>query len=364
MSARIGLDVRLTPQMSAGMQRYAVELADRLPRVAPEFSYVRFSRGGNFGWSEQVVLPRDVARAKVDLVHFLAHYTPVVVPARSIVTVHDLIHLRFPQYFKARVGPYYRTVVRLACARASRVITDDERTVNDLERFLGVNPKKVRVIALGASCHPEPLDFARDELRYEAPESKDRTCHPERRCEAPESKDGRDRAYFLNVGNHRTHKNLQTLLDAWSALPQRYDVDLYFTGRDDFDGALQRASTRRRTARALGDLSEQELVRYYAGARALVHPALREGFGLPMLEAMAEGTAVVASEEAAPRVLADATLRFPAGDASAITACLTSILENEGLRARLVNEGRMLAERLTWDRCAAATAAVYHEVLG
>ncbi len=105
----------------------------------PEYEYVAFSDGGNFGWNEQVRLPLAMRRARLDLIHFLALYVPLVVPARFVITIHDLIHLRFPQYFKAKVTPYYHTVVRWACARASRVITDDARTVDDLVELLGVD---------------------------------------------------------------------------------------------------------------------------------------------------------------------------------------------------------------------------------
>ena len=81
----------------------------------------------------------------------MSQYVPLMLPPRFVITIHDLIHLRFPQYFKAKVGPYYRTVVRRACARATRVITDDERTVEDLVEFLGVDRAKVRVIPLGVA---------------------------------------------------------------------------------------------------------------------------------------------------------------------------------------------------------------------
>lgn len=143
------MDARLTDQLSVGMKAYSTEITARLPHVAPEFTYVAFSRGQNFGWDEQIALPLAIRRARVDLVHFLALYVPLISPAASIVTIHDLIHLSFPQYFKAKVRPYYRTLVRWACARAKRVITDDQRTVADLERFLHVDAAKVRVIPLG-----------------------------------------------------------------------------------------------------------------------------------------------------------------------------------------------------------------------
>jgi glycosyltransferase involved in cell wall biosynthesis len=252
-----------------------------------------------------------------------------------VMTIHDLIHLRFPQYFKAKVQPYYATVVRLACRRAARVITDDERTIEDLVELLGVEREKVRVIPLGVG-----ENFSGPVEPYAAP-----------------------RPYLLNVGNHRTHKNLATLFEAWSSLPQAVDVDLYLTGTDDFDGDLQRRSTPSRRIVALGDVSVERLTAYYAGARALVQPALREGFGLPMLEAMAVGCPVAASEDAVPRALARGALAFAPHDVRGLRELLERLVSDEGLRAATIDAGRKIARELTWDRCAQATAEVYHEVL-
>lgn len=335
MSARVGLDARLTRQMSAGMKTYARELIARLPRIAPELTFVEFTEGGNFGWREQIELPLAMRRARLDLAHFLSQYVPVLVPRRFVVTIHDLIHLRFPEYFKAKVGPYYATVVRLACARATRVITDDQRTVDDLETLLGVNPAKVRVIPLGVS-----ESFQQPVVPYEG-----------------------IRPYLLYVGNHRKHKDLATLFDAWSGLPETSRIDLLLTGPDDFDGELQCRSEPGRAIVALGDVTTERLVAYYAGARALVQPALREGFGLPMLEAMAAGCPVVACEDAIPRVLTPAALTFRARDAGDLRSVLERLLSDEGLRTRVLNIGVKIAQELTWDRCARATADVYREVL-
>jgi glycosyltransferase involved in cell wall biosynthesis len=334
-AARIGLDARLTRQLSDGMQTYVRELVARLPVVAPEYSYVSFNRGGNFGWSEQVALPLSIRRAKLDAVHFLSQYVPLLLPRRFVMTIHDVIHLRFPHYFKTKVGPYYATVVRRACAHARRIITDDDRTVDDLEELLGVERAKVRVIPLGVS-----EIFSRG-------------------IERPPPA----RPYFLYVGNHREHKDLATLLAGWSNLPDRYAVDLLLTGADDFGGELQRRSGAHRAAVALGNVSAEQLAGYYAGALALVQPALREGFGLPMLEAMAAGCPVVGSADAVPRALASAALTFSTRDAAALGATLERVLDDEGLRARAIKEGCDVARRLTWDRCARATADVYSEML-
>jgi glycosyltransferase involved in cell wall biosynthesis len=333
--ALVALDARLTRQMSVGMKTYARELAARLPQVAPDLRFNAFRQGANFGWDEQVRLPRAIHSSGAQLTHFFSLYTPVLPPRPYIVTIHDLIHLRFPQYFKSKVPLYYQTVVRFVAGRAARVITDDERTVEDLQRFLGVNPARVNVVPLGVE---------------------DRFLQPVEPYRA-------ERPYVLYAGNHREHKDIPTLLKAWCSLPQHFTLDLYLTGPDDFGGALQAHSTTSRRAVALGDVAAENLARYYAGAAALVHPALLEGFGLPLLEAMACGAPVIAAAQSLPRALEGAALTFPAGDADAAREALARVLDEPALRDRLVQAGRERAHTLTWDRCAMQTAQIYRDVL-
>ncbi len=333
MKVRIALDARITRQLSAGMQTYVRELTARLPLAAPDLEFVILSDGGNFGWAEHVRLPLAVRAAKPALTHYMSQYTPLFMPRPYVVTIHDLIHLNFPENFKRKVGPYYRSVVRSVAARAARVITDDARTMVDLQRFLGVTPEKVRVVPLGvADVFLQP-------------------AVPHRGA----------RPYFLYSGNHREHKDLATLLSAWSALPESSAVDLLITGVDDIGAA--RFATHSRKVVMLGDVRANELAGYYAGTVALVHPALREGFGLPMLEAMAAGCPVIACADALPTVLQGAALTFPARDAGEASRAMQRVLADQGLRTKLVNEGRARAAQLTWDRCARETANVYREVV-
>ncbi len=332
---KVAIDARLTKQMSVGMKSYARELSARLPRVAGDMEFEIFRDGSNFSVEEQVVLPLAMRAAKPDLAHFLSQYTPLFGPRPNLITIHDLIHLRFPEYFKTKVGPYYQTAVRFAVKRAARVITDDERTISDLHGFLGVDPSRVRVIALGA----DDLFFG-DIEPFRPP-----------------------RPYIIYAGNHRPHKDLPTLFEAWAGIPTDIALDLYVTGVDDFgDLHLQYCRTEGRII-AVGNVSEMQLASYYAGARALVHPALCEGFGLPMLEAMVVGCPVVACEDAIPAVLRDAALTFPARDVKAARNALETVLRNEGLREALVNQAQEKARPFTWDRCARETAQVYREVL-
>ena len=326
----------MTPQMSVGMKAYARELAARLPRVAADLEFVSFHRGRNFGFEEQLVLPFAMRAVRPDISHFLSLYTPLLPPRPYIVTIHDLIHLRFPQYFKSKVGPYYRTAVRFACSRARAIITDDERTVTDLQHFLGVEPSRVQVIPLGA-----------DDVFYGAIE-------PYRP----------PRPYIMYAGNHRPHKDLATLFETWATLPSDLAVDLYVTGSDDFGELRQRYARVNGRIIALGDVPQAMLASYYAGARALVHPALWEGFGLPMLEAAAVGCPVIACTNAVPSVLRDCVLTFAPHDVLGARELLDKLLRDEGVARTLVIQGQARARHFTWDRCAVQTAQFYRQILG
>jgi glycosyltransferase involved in cell wall biosynthesis len=325
----VALDVPRTRHISAGMQAYASELAARLPRMAPDLTFAEFSHGTSFGFEEQIALPLRLRRAHPRLVHFLSMYAPYFAPRPFALTIHDLIHLNFPAFHKRRVVPYYTLVVRSLCARAARVITDDERTVEDLERYLGVPPPKVRVVPLGVD--DVFLSDAEPEL-------------------AP-------RPYFIYAGNHRPHKDLGTLLAAWAALDPAVEVDLYLTGSDDLPGV--RPERARGRLLFLGDVDSQRLARFFRGSVALVHPALREGFGLPLLEALCAGTHVIACGDAVPRPLVPYVDLFPARDALSLSALMRRALA----APRASEAARRFARTLTWDRCAAKTAEVYREVL-
>ncbi len=332
---RIGLDARCGKRISVGMATYMREVSARLPVVAPEYDYRVYTRGQNLGIAEQIVLPLEMWRDRIDLAHFMAHYVPAFADGTFVFTIHDLIHLRFVRFFRAYIGPYYNTVVKRACRKAARIITSDKRTIADLVHYFGVDPEKIVVIPLA----------------------------PRERFFTPAVPHRGERPYILNVGNHREHKDIPTLLKAWSSLPESYEVDLYLTGPDDLNGELQRRSTARRRAIALGNVSDDELASYYAGATALVHPALLEGFGLPFVEAMASGCPVIATDESIPEPIADVALGFPVGDAEAASAHLQRVLDDDAFRSNLIERGKRVVGELTWDRTARATADVYRQVL-
>ncbi len=333
MRPDIALDVRETSHLSAGMLAYIRALRTWLPRVAPDLTIVDVGTGDNFDLAEQVGLPIALARLRPRAVHFPTPYVPRLVPAPHIVTVHDVIDLEFPQFAKAKVGPYWRNIVGPVLRAARAVITDDEVTVGLLERYLRVDPERVFVIPLGVDA---PAELPPPVVRA--------------------------RPYAFYAGNHRPHKDLPTLVRAWLALPPGVALDLVVTGEPDFgddatrgeDGALIFA----------GDCNADEVWALHRGAAVYVHPALREGFGLPMLEALRAGTVVIASEDAAPLVLRGVIRRYPAGNADALTAQLANVIAMTPQERRdTIDRAQAATAHLTWEWTVMRTAGMYRDVL-
>ncbi|MDQ6766470.1 MAG: glycosyltransferase family 4 protein [Candidatus Eremiobacteraeota bacterium] len=361
----VALDARLTRQMSVGMKAYVRELVARLPAQAADLQFLVFSNeelqvpssnarlvrvsaftSQNGAIGEQLVYPAQLRRSGPDLIHYMSVYAPRRSQLAHVYTIHDLIHLRFPNYFSWKVPPYYRFIVGPIARSARTVITDASATIADLRRFLGVALERARVIPLGVA---ETFRLDDDE----------RT----RLAGLARSRFGLERPYFLYAGNHRPHKNLQTLCEAWYdllALP----CDLVVTG----DGPLGYLSARGKKTNGklhlTGHVSMEDLVSLYAGCVASVQPSLYEGFGLSVLEAMASGApAIVAQTPALLEVGGDAVATFPPTDAAALASIMTLVLSDAYEASRLRNAGRERVRAFSWDATARATVDVYREAL-
>jgi glycosyltransferase involved in cell wall biosynthesis len=308
----VAFDARETTHMSAGVLNYSRKLRYWLPRVAPDVSLRLLGGGDNFDLAEQIGLPLALARSGAALAHFPTLFVPRFIPLPYIVTVHDLIDLHFPQFVKKQVRPYVRAVVAPVCRGARAVITDDEATVADLERFLGVDPARVRVIALGNDAGTEPVVPARHA-----------------------------RPYVLYVGNRRPHKNLATLVAAWSALPAEHAVDLVLSGIPE--DAL-RGMRGPGEIVFLGERTDDELRRWYAGAAIYAHPA--------------------------QRILGDAAQLAPyaqlvdALDVAGWSAALRGLLDDPAAANAAGAAAQRGTAELTWERTARLTADVYRAVAG
>ncbi|MFN2461796.1 MAG: glycosyltransferase family 4 protein [Candidatus Velthaea sp.] len=330
----VAVDARQTRRMSAGTRRYVCELLARLPQAAPDLRVHAAGRGGNFGVAEQLALPLELARLQPRAVHYPTTFAPLLRRAPYVVTIHDAIHLRYPRLFGRATALHYALLGRPLARGAAALCMGDGRTVDDCVRFFGVPEQRCRVVPLGY----DPLLLTAEE-----------PLTPRR-------------PFFLYAGNHRAHKNLATLAAAWSALPPGLEADLVLTGPDE--PALRARYARLNGELAFaGDLAPAELRRRYRAAAAYVHPALCEGFGIPMLEAAVAGTPVIASSGAVPAIVEPYAATFPATDARTLTELLEAVLRDDTpFRARAA-EGAGPLRAYTWDRFAVSTAAVYREVL-
>jgi glycosyltransferase involved in cell wall biosynthesis len=306
-------------------------------------------RARGYGLDEHFLVPRAARRAGVDLLHE-PHYTlPLGWRRPAVVTIHDLIHLRFPRFFPPGAALYARAVAGVAVRRARLVITDSAHTRTDVVERLGADPARVRVIPLGVSAALAP--GAPGEVA---------AWRRERALPAD---------YLLYVGARKAHKNLALLLEALARIAPAQRPPLVLSGKPWEGGEpLARLAARLRLGTAIhfaGKLrDERALARLYSGAALYVQPALSEGFGLPPLEAMACGTPVLSSNSGAlPETVGDAGLLLPPRDPEAWAGAIVMLLGDPARRATLAQRGLERARGFTWERTARLTLEVYAEAV-
>jgi len=365
-----------------GIGRYAYHLADALASAAPDWEFrllhnpnepnSRFDVTGladshpnlallhcplsPFALSQQWRVPgtiRGLGRRPA-LYHSPYYLMPYRSGLPSVVTTHDLIPLLYPGYFSLRERLLFRLTTWMALRCVGQVIAVSSQTKNDLQRYFHLPDERISVIpeAPGSLFRPPASPaLAATRRRYNLPAR-----------------------YALYFGSNKPHKNLVRLIDAWATVAGR-DPDvsagrcpLVIGGHWDarYPEARDRAEALElgQRVRFIGPVAEEDLPALYGGATLFVFPSLYEGFGLPLLEAMACGTPVVCSDRSSlPEVAGDAALLVDPVDVAALADALLRLLEDTALREHLTERAIARAATFSWERAARETLEVYGRLL-
>lgn len=300
-------------------------------------------------WSEaQRPAPQSVCGG-LDVVHAPGPTVPPRGDAHLVSTIHDLAPLRFPERYSAQVRVTLKRGALRAAREAELIVCPSWATAVEVEALLDVDPARLRIVPHGVDL---PDDAAADPVVLGALRA--------RGIEGP---------YMLWIGTQEQRKNVHAVLDAFAGVaPDHPDLSLVLHGPHGWLGAevadgLERRGLADRTIVSEGSLDVRTLAALYAHASVFVLPSLYEGFGLPLLEAMACGTPVVTSNQSAlPECVGDAGLLVDPLDHHALAAAVAQVLDDEDLAARLSEAGRVRAKAFTWAETARKTWAVYEEL--
>jgi len=367
--ARIGIDLTSLPSIKGGVAFYLDGLIEGLQRIddqngyflvmresqrddvpvdAPNFRRVHIhlsSRPSRLVW-EQTGLPRLARDLSLDVLHS-PHYTRPLrtLPCASVVGIMDLTFFELPEYHTWAKRTFFRTMIPAAARRADRVITISSSTRDDAVKWLGLDPARIDVTPLAVSpqYRPDipPVSVEQARARYGLPAE-----------------------YVLYVGRLEPRKNLPRLVDAYEQLVRRFPAAplLVLAGAPGWHWKETEASIRRlgSTVKTLGYVPEEDLPALYAGAVVFLYPSLYEGFGIPVLEALACGVPTITSAKSATaEVAGDAAELINPYDADDISRALTRLLEDPARRKELRRRGLARASEYSWDRTAALTRDSY-----
>ncbi|HLX43330.1 MAG TPA: glycosyltransferase family 1 protein [Bryobacteraceae bacterium] len=303
---------------------------DLVPRQAnfhwkPQAVHARF-RPARILW-EQIVLPLEASRYRLDVLFNPGFTAPLFAPCRCVTVFHDLQHKRHPEHFRWFDLPMWRLLLWASARRSRTLIAVSEATRADLEHFYPFVKGRVTVIPHGV----DPAFFTLDRAQIDP--------------------------YILCVSTLHPHKNLDRLLRAYARTPSH---PLVLAGMRGFHtDSIEKLIADLGIADSVkipGWIPREDLLALYARARAFIYPSTFEGFGMPVLEAMAAGIPVACSDIPPLREVAgDAPLYFDPENEDAIAAALDQILTDEPLRHRLTESGRTRARQFTWPRAAEQT---------
>ena len=296
---------------------------------------------------EQFVWPMLLAQIQADIFHSPYVVLPLLARTKSIMTIHDLILERYPEYRpRSALQRFYRLVTQLGIKRASLILTVSTSTSRDIQAYYGVHRSRIRVIGNAVNA-----TFQRERNAARLAAVRKHYNLPER--------------FILTVGAGRPHKNVKTLVEAFARLDSAFAPSLVIGGEhdarfpDEVRASIDAHGIAHRVIQ-LGKIREVDLPTIYSLADVFVFPSLVEGFGLPPLEAMACGTPVLASTTSAvAEAVGDAALSFDAWNVEQLAINLRQVLTDTALQSRLTRSGLARVRAFTWERVARETLEAY-----
>jgi len=365
---RICLDIQSAVSQRAGVGRYTRKLAEHLGALARDdvfrLFYFDFQKKGEpfeapgaerqavrwcpgrlaqLAWKTVGWPPFNWFAGEADLYHFPNFILPPLCKGKTVVTIHDMSFLRYPQFAEPKNQRYLSARIRNTVQRADAILTDSRFSAGEIETLLSVDASRIHAVHLGIdpSFHRPQQDRIRATL----------------------ARLGIDRPYLLSVGTIEPRKNLPFLVDVYERLAD-FDGLLVLAGMPGWkcDPIFERLrdSSRSDSIRYLRYVPDQDLPGLYAGAEAFLVSSHYEGFGFPPLEAMACGTPVLSSTGGSlPEVLGSAARLLPDFDVEQWTAEICNVLQNSDLRESMINAGLQQARSYDWETTARQTWDVY-----
>ncbi len=375
---RIGLDYTPAHEQTGGIGRYARELTAALAAIDGDYRYRLFVAGATsaglpkapsprFAWRTVRISPRWLARiwhrarlpipielatGPLDLFHATDFALPPTLPGtRTLLTVHDLSFARAPEAASPPLKAYLDAVVPRSVRRADHILADSAATKADLSALYGTRPTKISVLYSGVDQRFRPVE------------------DPAALASALARHGLAGKPYILSVGTLQPRKNYGRVIEAVArARAAGFDLHYAIAGgsgwlQDEIWRAIKGSGMEDFT-HILGFVADDELPALYSGARALILASLYEGFGLPILEAMACGAPVIASDVSSlPEVAGEAGILVDPKDSAAISAAIMRLERDDGLRTRLVENGFQRAKQFSWERAARQLKRVYDRIL-
>ena len=354
---RIGINAALLGAKQGyrqtGISRYIGELVDALEHVKvqedelvllgrrPEF--IANAPAARIMW-EQTMLPVSMELRRLDVFHGPVHVVPIPTRVPSVMTLHDLAFLRFPEQLPSSRRAFLAAATRVSAQKVDRVITVSQNTASDVIQWLKVPEEKVESIPLAPSSRVKRVSG--------------------RSLDVFRMKWNIDRPYVLAVGTLEPRKNLPTLLRAFAKIKGEVEHQLVLVGPEGWLTSELRQTLNELDlgdrVRLTGFVRDEELGGWYSAADLFAFPSFYEGFGLPSLEAMHCGTPVLASNSSCfPEVVGEAGVLISPRDTSLWAETMREILRDPAWRAELSRRGLACAAEFSWTRTAEATYRVY-----